>query len=261
MKCCLFDVTLTFDFVLVSCILWDPRASWGPGCVPISSCRPVSELREGETEQNNLLFIHSLLLLLLSHPSLKVKQVLLCEDRIHKYDSQCSLKSSLWWQHSHNRLWCYDKLLWVYSGLFTNNMNICLFRSISTASQDSVGFFLVKSGSVSRTGTSTWASPVADTAAPPNHQSTTSSSSSSPDPSPGVASNTFAACGSTALPGSAANQSQLRSPTQKQCSEQGQLEPILEAPPDSPRGFVKITSPYKRKSNVDLFSNTGTLEF
>lgn len=133
-------------------------------------------------------------------------------------------------------------------------MNICPFLSISTASQDSGAFFLVKSGSLSRSGTSTWASPVAEAAAP-THQNTTSSSSSSLDHSPVAASNS---CSSTenqspsTLPkaaGAAPNSGQIKSPTLKQCSDQGQLDPILEAP-DSPRAFVKITSPYKRKSTV-----------
>ncbi|XP_074476702.1 SH3 domain-binding protein 1 [Sebastes fasciatus] len=125
-----------------------------------------------------------------------------------------------------------------------------LSKSNSTTSQDSSGFSLVKSGSVSRGGTSTWGSPVADTAAP-THQNATSSSSSSLNPSPAVASNASAACGSTALPkatGSAQNPGQVRSPTQKQCPDQGQLEPILEAPPDSPGvTLVKINTPYKPK--------------
>ncbi|XP_078135973.1 SH3 domain-binding protein 1 [Sander vitreus] len=129
-----------------------------------------------------------------------------------------------------------------------------LSKTNSTASQDSGGFFLVKSGSVSRSGTSTWASPVADTAAP-THQSATSSSSSSLGPSPAVVSNSSAACSSTALPkatGSAPTPGQIRSPTQKQCSDQGLLEPILEAPPESPRVSVKITSPYKPKRTFNL---------
>ncbi|XP_070783131.1 SH3 domain-binding protein 1 [Enoplosus armatus] len=131
-------------------------------------------------------------------------------------------------------------------------------KTNSTASQDSGGFFLVKSGSVSRSGTSTWASPVAETEAPT--QQKTPSSSSSLDPSL-VASNTSAACSSTAnqspappLPeatGAASNTGQIRSPTQKQSSDQGPLEPILEAPPDSPRAFVKMTSPFKPKRSFN----------
>ncbi|XP_042363259.1 SH3 domain-binding protein 1 [Plectropomus leopardus] len=122
-----------------------------------------------------------------------------------------------------------------------SSYHLALSKTNSTASQDSGSFFLVKSGSLSRTGTSTWGGPVADATAP-SHQ--TSSSSSSPDPCPNVASNASVTSGSTALP-KGTGSSQSRSPTQKQSSDQ--LEPILEAPPDSPRAFVKITSPYKPK--------------
>ncbi|XP_038590993.1 SH3 domain-binding protein 1 [Micropterus salmoides] len=136
----------------------------------------------------------------------------------------------------------------------SSSYHLPLSKTSSTASQDSGGFFLVKSGSISRSGTSTWASPVPETAAP-THQNTTSSSSSSLDPSPVTASNYSAACSSIAnqspspLPKAtgAPNLGQIRSPTQKQCLDPGQLEPILEAPPDSPRAFVKITSPFKPK--------------
>ncbi|XP_049915200.1 SH3 domain-binding protein 1 [Epinephelus moara] len=130
-----------------------------------------------------------------------------------------------------------------------SSYHLPLSKSNSTASQDSGAFVFVKSGSLSRTGTSTWGSPAADSTAP-THQSTTSSSSSSLDPSPVGASNTSTTSDPTALPkatGSAPTPGQIRSPTQKQCSDQGQLEPILEATPDSPRAFVKITSPYKPK--------------
>ncbi|XP_075949397.1 SH3 domain-binding protein 1 [Anarhichas minor] len=135
-----------------------------------------------------------------------------------------------------------------------SSYHLALSKTNSTASQDSFGSVLVKSGSVSRSGTSTWANPVADTAAP-THQSSTSSSSSSLDPGPVVASNTLAAFGTAALPkatGSAPNPSQIRSPVQMQCSDEGQLEPILEAPPDSPRAFVMISSPYKPKRSFNL---------
>ena len=146
--------------------------------------------------------------------------------------------------------------IWTPFHYSYKDINHCLFLSISTASQDSGGLFLVKSGSVSRSGTTTWASPVAETAAP-SHQNTTSSSSPSVNPCPVVISNTSTACssapnqGPAPLPkatGPAPSTGQIRSPTQKQSSDQGQLEPIFEAPPDSPRALVKISSPYKRKS-------------
>ncbi|XP_023251328.1 SH3 domain-binding protein 1-like isoform X2 [Seriola lalandi dorsalis] len=146
-----------------------------------------------------------------------------------------------------------------------------LSKTNSTASQDSGGFFLVKSGSVSRSGTSTWGGPVAEPAAP-THPNTTSSISSSHNPSPIQASNTSAACSSTAnqslsqLPratGSAPNPGQAKCPTQKQCSDQGQLEPILEATPDSPRALVKMTLPYKpkRSYNPNKASEQATVQF
>ncbi|KAK1881945.1 SH3 domain-binding protein 1 [Dissostichus eleginoides] len=123
-------------------------------------------------------------------------------------------------------------------------------ESNSTASQDGGGFFLVKSGSMSRSGTSTWASPVNET---PNHQNTSSGSSSPLDPSP--------SCSSTAPPkatGSAPNPGQSRSPSQKQSADQNLLEPILEAPPDSPRALVKITLPYKPKRSPNVVkANVG----
>ncbi|XP_023148512.1 SH3 domain-binding protein 1 [Amphiprion ocellaris] len=137
-----------------------------------------------------------------------------------------------------------------------SSYHLPLSKTNSTASQDSGGFCLVKSGSVSsRTGTTTWGSPTAETAAPA-HQNTASGSSSSLDPGPAPAPITSTESSSTAnqkpappprAGASAANSGQTKSPTQKQCSDQGQLEPILEAPPDSPKAFVKITSPYKPK--------------
>ncbi|XP_076616732.1 SH3 domain-binding protein 1 [Chaetodon auriga] len=140
-----------------------------------------------------------------------------------------------------------------------SSYHLPLSKANSTASQDS-GNFSVKSGSVSRSGTSSWASPVAETAAQ-THQNTTSSSSSSVNSSPVVAPNTSTACSSTVnlgpppLPkvtGAAANPGQNRTSAQKQCSDQGQLDPILEAPPDSPRAFVKISSPYKPKRTFNV---------
>ncbi|XP_047465571.1 SH3 domain-binding protein 1 [Mugil cephalus] len=132
-----------------------------------------------------------------------------------------------------------------------------LSKTSSTASQESAGSFLVKSGSVnSRSGTSTWGSPAVETPAPPADANVTPRSSSSLDPGPVMAPDAAAADGSTAnqipspLPrgaGSTANPGQVKSPTQKQCSDQSQLEPILEAPPDSPKASLKITSPFKPK--------------
>ncbi|XP_041671345.1 SH3 domain-binding protein 1 [Cheilinus undulatus] len=127
-----------------------------------------------------------------------------------------------------------------------SSYHLPLSKSNSSASLDS-GCFLIKSGSVGRPGTSTWASPVPEEATS-THPSTTSSSSSSINASSVMSFNSSPACSSTAnLPKAtgAPNPGQVRSPTQKQSSDQ--LEPILEAPPDSPKALVKITSPYKPK--------------
>ncbi|KAM6963698.1 SH3 domain-binding protein 1 [Tautogolabrus adspersus] len=130
-----------------------------------------------------------------------------------------------------------------------------LSKSNSSASQDSGCFSLVKSGSFNRGGTSTWSSPAAETPAS-SHPNTTSSSSSHLNANPVVFPNTSAACSSTAnLPkasGAAPNPGQVWSPTQKQSSDQGQLDPILEAPPDSPVASVKISSPYKPKRSFNM---------
>lgn len=115
--------------------------------------------------------------------------------------------------------------------------NYCQFLPNSSASQDNGGFSLEKSASVKRIGTSTWASPVPEDV-------------SSPDPSGDTGPGSSAACGPmvnkgpTSLP---KETSQVKSPTQKQCSDQGQLETVFEAPPESPTAFVKISSPYKGK--------------
>lgn len=83
-------------FALVSCILWDPRASRGPRCALVCPCYPVSDIAKGETEQISVLFFHCLLLLLLSPRSLQDKQVPLCEDRIHKVQPCNTLNLSSW---------------------------------------------------------------------------------------------------------------------------------------------------------------------
>ncbi|KAM9424580.1 bargin isoform 2-T2 [Pholidichthys leucotaenia] len=127
-----------------------------------------------------------------------------------------------------------------------------VFKTNSTTSQGSGAIFLEKSGSVSsRSSTSTWDSPVAETAQP-NHRNPSSSSSCSLNPSPDPASSMTA--NQKPPPPlkaveSVQNQGQLRSPTHNQSSDQGQLEPILEAPPDSPSVLVTISTPYKPKRN------------
>ncbi|XP_072228989.1 SH3 domain-binding protein 1 [Leuresthes tenuis] len=133
-------------------------------------------------------------------------------------------------------------------------------KTNSTASQDSSGFFLVKSGSVgSRSGTTTWASPAAEAPAS-SHQDTATSSSSSLSPGSVPAPSAPAGCSSTPnqKPCPAPRLSvSVPNPGQKQSADQGQLEPILEAPPDSPRAFVKMSSPYKPKR---IFNTTKATE-
>ncbi|XP_074519305.1 SH3 domain-binding protein 1 isoform X2 [Halichoeres trimaculatus] len=129
-----------------------------------------------------------------------------------------------------------------------------LSKSNSAASLDSGVSFLVKSGSISRSGTTTWSNPAAETAT--EHANTTSGNASSFDNNPIASSSTSASCSSTAnlskATGTAPIPGQVRSPTQRQCSDQSQLEPIQEAPPDSPRASVKITSPYKPKRSFNM---------
>ncbi|KAK7939971.1 hypothetical protein WMY93_003297 [Mugilogobius chulae] len=132
-----------------------------------------------------------------------------------------------------------------------SSYHTALSKTNSTASQDSMSFFLIKSGSVSRSGTSTWAGPTLECAGPSSSTSqsaspalnSTSSSSSSTSSSSSIPGLNPTPLLRTTAPSSGLN----KNPTQQQCSEQAPLEPILEAPPDSPRGFVKITSPYKSK--------------
>nr|XP_019938980.1 PREDICTED: SH3 domain-binding protein 1-like [Paralichthys olivaceus] len=136
-----------------------------------------------------------------------------------------------------------------------SSYHLALSKTNSAASQDSGSFFLLKSGSVSRSGTSTWASPAAEPTAL-TQKNTTSSGLSSLTPDPILASNTSAVGSSTAnqspcpLPrvtGSTPNPGQTKTPTQKQCSDKGQLESILEAPPRSPTMMLKQTSLHKPK--------------
>ncbi|KAM6896834.1 SH3 domain-binding protein 1 [Xenentodon cancila] len=142
--------------------------------------------------------------------------------------------------------------------------HIPLSKTNSTASQDSGSCSLVKSGSVnSRSGTTTWASP-AETATVA-HQSAASSTSSSLDSGPGPSSSTSAGSSSTpnqSLPSragtgsaAAANPGQTRNSIQKQFSDPAQLEPILEAPPDSPGPCVTITNPDKPKRTLNSKGN------
>ncbi|XP_034563245.1 SH3 domain-binding protein 1 [Notolabrus celidotus] len=136
-----------------------------------------------------------------------------------------------------------------------SSYHLALSKSNSSASQDSGSFFLVKSGSISRSGTTTWASPAVETPTP-NNTSTTPGSSSSLVTNPIASSNTPPACSSTGnlskATGTSPSTGLVRSPTQRQSSDQSPLEPILEAPPDSPKALVKVSSPYKPKRSFNV---------
>ncbi|KAM9715701.1 SH3 domain-binding protein 1 [Menidia menidia] len=124
-----------------------------------------------------------------------------------------------------------------------------LSKTNSTASQDSGGFFLVKSGSVGSRSATTWASPTAEVEKSSQQDAAPSSPPppvSGLDPAPAPP----AGCSSTPnqkpAPAPRASLS-VPNPAQKQSTDQSQLEPILEAPPDSPKALVKISTPFKPK--------------
>ncbi|MEQ2161862.1 hypothetical protein GOODEAATRI_013948, partial [Goodea atripinnis] len=121
---------------------------------------------------------------------------------------------------------------------------------------DSIGFFRAKSSSVSsRSGTTTWGSPTPETAANDNAGSSgspmfESSTVTAPSPSSGSGSGSTPSQIPSPPPRStvpAPNPGgQMRNLTQRQSLDQVQLEPILEAPPESPKAVLTIGSPYKR---------------
>lgn len=113
-------------------------------------------------------------------------------------------------------------------------IDCCCFSGISTASQGS--FTSVKSSSGSRSGTSTWASPVTEAAA----------ESSGSSPNTAWISSASAANHSPCPPPRATNPGQVKSSTEKQCFDQSRLEPTPEEPPDSPCVMV-MTSSCKRR--------------
>ncbi|KAM4624138.1 bargin isoform 2-T2 [Polymixia lowei] len=128
-----------------------------------------------------------------------------------------------------------------------------LSKTSSTASQDSGGYCVMKSFSVNRGGSTTWDNPTADPAVPPHPNPTSGNPSSTPVPSNTAASKLpSTVLTSAATPSPTPAPRTAPAPIQKQSSEQGQLEPILEAPPDSPRATVKIASPYKPKRSFNL---------
>lgn len=130
-----------------------------------------------------------------------------------------------------------------------NSKHPCLFLTLSTASQDSSGFFLMKSGSVSsRSSATTWVSSTTEEAT--SNQSNTTPSSLSTES--GASSSNENPTPPQRGAGSAPNPCQMKNSTQRQNSDQGLLQPILETPPDSPIVFMMSSSPYKRKLNVQV---------
>ncbi|XP_071250139.1 SH3 domain-binding protein 1-like isoform X3 [Salvelinus alpinus] len=128
-----------------------------------------------------------------------------------------------------------------------------LCKTISSASQNSGGLFIFKSGSIVQR-TTTWGNSASD---PPSSTPLTRTSvqtqSTFPISSPTLVHNTSPLPSPKLAPGPTLVPSPLPvsvcSPTQKQRPESGSLEPILEAPPDSPKAILKITSPYKPRSS------------
>uniref|UniRef100_A0A667XKF2 SH3 domain binding protein 1 n=1 Tax=Myripristis murdjan TaxID=586833 RepID=A0A667XKF2_9TELE len=120
-----------------------------------------------------------------------------------------------------------------------------------TTSQDSGSYCLMKSGPLTRCGSTTWGGPASDTAAPthPILTSTHSSPVQAPSCNTSAVSNPAVTQNPSPLPRAAPAPSpaQPRGQNQRPGSDSAQLEPILEAPPDSPKALVKITTPYKRR--------------
>ncbi|XP_064868724.1 SH3 domain-binding protein 1-like isoform X2 [Oncorhynchus nerka] len=128
-----------------------------------------------------------------------------------------------------------------------------LCKTISSGSQNSGGLFIFKSGSfVHRT--TTWGNSASD---PPSSTPLTRTSvqtqSTFPISSPTLVHNTSPLPSPKLSPGPTLVPSpppvSVCSPTQKQSPESESLEPILEAPPDSPKAILTITSSYKLKSS------------
>lgn len=160
-----------------------------------------------------------------------------------------------------------------------------LSQTNSTASLDSGNFFLIKSGSVSRSGTSTWAgpspeatlqnsaphsSPPLDTGPAHSASSAQSSASSAPSSASSASNSSSFTASSTSssssaqLPPALRTSTSNRSPSQTQQSEQGQLKSIPETSPDSPRAVVKNPSPLKpRRSFISRAQqqNESTVHF
>ncbi|XP_031691172.1 SH3 domain-binding protein 1 [Oncorhynchus kisutch] len=128
-----------------------------------------------------------------------------------------------------------------------------LCKTISSGSQNSGGLFIFKSGSfVHRT--TTWGNSASD---PPSSTPLTRTSvqtqSTFPISSPTLVHNTSPLPSPKLSPGPTLvpfpPPVSVCSPTQKQSPESESLEPILEAPPDSPKAILTITSSYKPRSS------------
>ncbi|XP_023196942.1 SH3 domain-binding protein 1-like [Xiphophorus maculatus] len=148
-----------------------------------------------------------------------------------------------------------------------SSFHIPLSKTNSTASQDSGSVFRAKSGSVgSRSGTTTWGSPASDPAEANQNAASSSSSESSTAPAPAPRSS----CGTGSTPDQIPIPSPratapspvapMRNPSQRQSLDQTQLEPILEAPPESPKATLTIASPYKPKRTFNLTKTSQTIE-
>ncbi|XP_041756255.1 SH3 domain-binding protein 1-like [Coregonus clupeaformis] len=124
-----------------------------------------------------------------------------------------------------------------------------LCKTLSSASQDSGGLLIFKSGSIGHR-TTTWGNQASD---PPGSTPLTptqvQTQSTSPVSSPTLVHHTSPLPSPKLDPGPTLVPSpppvSVCIPTQKQSPEPGSLEPIIEAPPDSPKAILKITSPYK----------------
>ncbi|XP_014063774.1 SH3 domain-binding protein 1 isoform X1 [Salmo salar] len=133
----------------------------------------------------------------------------------------------------------------------TSHPSLC--KTISSPSQNSGGLFIFKSGSIVHR-TTTWGNSASD---PPSSTPLTHTSvqtqSTFPISSPTLVHNTSPLPSPKLAPGPTLVPSPPPvsecSPTQKQSPESGSLELILEAPPDSPKALLKITSPYKPRSS------------
>ncbi|XP_054914062.1 SH3 domain-binding protein 1 [Poeciliopsis prolifica] len=143
-----------------------------------------------------------------------------------------------------------------------SSFHLPLSKTNSSTSQDSGGVFRSKSGSVgSRSSTTTWGSPASDPAANQNAASSGSSESSA-TPSP------RSSCGSGSTPdqiptprATAPNPvPQVRNLTQRQSLDQNQLEPILEATPESPKATLTMTPLCKPKRTFNLTKTSQTSE-